>query len=412
MFKKIKELFTCNDCACNLPKFEKWKIENNRPIFVKINHFIFHSIWAIPSFFILLFIIFETTFSLGGYIASYIDSFWTYLLNLLWIQNIFFLAIWWGIFWLLVYLPNIIILYIFLYYLNDSGILSAYSKRFDKFLKKMKISWKWFLSMFLWFGCTVPAILSTSMIKNKKEQIIVVMSLPFISCSAKLPVFTLLVSAFIPHKYQTIVLFSLYFLWVLMAIIIAKVFAKILKHNECSWKYDLIVYKIPSFKNILKEVFDVIKDFMKKVGIFIIPVSIILSLMFSYPNKHESYGYKIWKYIWKVFEPVWFNEKMSISIIPGLVGKETIVSTLWSLYYIDDLQDNSSLIKKMKEDKSINIAGVISYMLFILFYTSCIGSVLAARSVLWNKYAFIFFLYPILLAYFISFVVYHILIMF
>ncbi len=414
----IKKLFnsSCSSCDCNLnyKNTTKDKIMNKNKYFQKIDRFISQSIFALPVFFILLFWIFELTFKLWWFIADYIDGFSNYLVNVLWITNMFLLSIWWGVFWLLIYLPNVIILYFFLYFLNDSGIMQAFSKRFDKYLQKIGISGKWFLSMFLWFGCTVPAILSTKMIENKKEQIIVVMALPFISCSAKLPIFVLLISAFIPDKFQSFALMWLYLLWIIMAILSAKIFWKILKHNNCALKNELVIYQIPSFKQIFYQILDVLWEFVKKVGVFIIPLSVALTMVFYYPNGDikTSYGTQVAKYTDVIFKPLWWNDKFSIAIFPGLIWKEIIVSTLWSLYYIDDTSDNSWLIQKMKQDPSISFPWVVSFMLFILFYTSCIGSVITAWKVLWRKWWIIFFLYPILLAYLVSFVVYHFLVIF
>lgn len=412
----IKKLFnsSCSSCECNLnySNIPKDKILNNNKIFKYIDHFISKSIFALPAFFILLFLIFELTFTIWWIVSDYIDSFSEYLLNMTWIENIIFVAIWWGVFGLLVYIPNVVILYFFLYFLNDSGILQAFSKRFDKYLQKIWISWKWFLSMFLWFGCTVPAILSTKLIENKKEQIIVVMALPFIPCSAKLPIFVLLISAFIPHKFQSLTLIWLYFIWILFAILSVKFFWKILKHNNCSLKHELVIYTLPSLKQILYQIYDVLWEFVKKVWLFIIPMSMILTLVFYYPNGDikTSYWANLVKCTQSIFKPLGWNEKMSIAIFPWLIWKEIIVSTLGSLYYIDDVSDNSSLIKKIRQDKTITLPWVISFMLFILIYTSCIGSVITAWRVLWPKWWIVFFLYPILLAYIVSFIAYRMLV--
>ena len=180
----------------------KLKIKEYSEFEKTLDKFITKSKLTIPLFFILLFIVFEMTFTVWNFFANVIDLFWNYILNLSWIENKFFIAAFWWIMGILIYIPNVFILYFFLYLLQDSWLLPRISFVFDKYLKKIGLSWEWFLSMFLGFGCTVPAILSTKTIKNKSERILTIMILPFISCSAKLPVFVLLISAFIPAYLQ------------------------------------------------------------------------------------------------------------------------------------------------------------------------------------------------------------------
>ncbi len=378
----------------------------------RLDNFITKSKLTIPIFFILLFFVFEMTFTVWNFFANLIDLFWNYLLNLSGVQNKFFIATFGWIMWILIYIPNVFILYFFLYLLQDSGLLPRISFVFDKYLKKIWLSGEWFLSIFLWFGCTVPAILSTKHIHNRSERILTIMMLPFISCSAKLPVFVLLISAFIPSYLQAFSLILIYIFWILMWIISNYILQKFLVHKKNNFKINLPHYRIPNIKFILFKIYEVLKDFLTKITVFILPFSIILTLLFSYPNSNDinkTYWAKIWQAIWVVFKPLWFNDKMSISVISGLVWKEVIVSTLWSLYYLNDSSDNSRLVKKIRDDKSINFSNAISFLVFILLYTACMGAVFTARAEIWNKWWFIFFVYPIIFAWIISFVVYNIL---
>ena len=400
MIKKIKSKIECD--TYNV--FEK-----------KLDKFITRSKLTIPLFFILLFIIFEITFSFWNLIANLIDSWANYLFSLTWIENKFINAIFWWILWILVYIPNVFILYFFLYLLQDSWILPRVSYVFDRYLKRLWLSWEWFLSMFLWFWCTVPAILSTKVIKDKNERILTVMFLPFISCSAKLPVFVLLISAFIPSYLQSITLILVYILWIIFWIISNFFLSRFLKHKTYKLKINLPKYKIPDFKKIFYKIYEVLKDFLVKISFFILPFSIVLTLAFSYPNSNDikdTYWAKIWQEIGILFKPLWFNDKMSISIISWLVWKEVIVSTLWSLYYLDDTSNTTRLVKKIQDDKTINIANAISFLIFILLYTPCMGSIFTTKIELWNKWAFIFFIYPIIFAWIISFIFYNIFIIF
>jgi len=377
-----------------------------------LDKFITRSKLTIPLFFVLLFIVFEITFTFWNFLANFLDIFFSYIFNLTWIQNTFVNAIYWGIVWVFIYIPNVFILYFFLYLFEDSGLLPRISYVFDKFLRKLWLSWNWFLSMFMGFGCTVPAIMSTKSIKNIKEKILTIMMLPFISCSAKLPVFVLIISAFVPWYLQSITLISLYFIWILFWLLSNYILRKFLKHKSEKFIVNLPHYKIPKLKDILFKILLVLKEFLVKISVFIIPFSIILTLAFSYPNWEKienTYWAKIWQTIWVVFKPLWFNDKMSISVVSWLVWKEIIVSTLWSLYYLDDTDNTDRLIKKIREDKTINYKNAISFLIFILLYTACVWAVFTARAELWNKWWFIFFAYPIIFAWIISFIIYNIL---
>jgi len=390
----------------------KLKCDNYTLFERRLDKFITRSKLTIPLFFVLLFIIFEITFSVWNFFASIIDVFANYLYSQTWIENKFVNAVFWWIVGILVYIPNVFILYFFLYLLQDSGLLPRVSYVFDKYLKKIWLSGEWFLSMFLWFGCTVPAILATRAVHDKKERILTVMMLPFISCSAKLPVFVLLISAFIPAYLQSISLILIYIFWILMWMISNYFLHKVLKHETCKLKIHLPHYKIPKLKPIIKKIYDVLKDFLVKISFFILPFSIILTLAFSYPSSEkieDTYWAKAWQTIWTIFRPLWFNDKMSISVISGFVGKEVIVSTLWSLYYLDDTDSTDRLVKKMQNDKTIDFASAMSFLVFILLYTACMWAVFTAKLELWSKWAFIFFAYPIIFAWIISFIVYNIL---
>ena len=373
-----------------------------------IDRFITKSKFMLPLFLLLLFLIFEVTFSLWNIVADSLDTVLNYVYDLTWINNIFINAIFWGILWLAVYFPNIIILYFFLFLLKETQILPRISYIFDKKLQKIGLSGNSFISLFMWFWCTIPAILSTKDIINKKEKILTIMMLPFISCSAKLPVFVLFVSIFIPEKLQSITLIGIYILWIILWIISTVILTKIIKHKKQKLIINLPNYKIPNLRKILKEVLFMLKDFFFKIWMYVIPFSIILSLIFNYPDNQKienTYGARIWNYAQIIFEPLGFNKEMSISAISGLIAKEVTVSTLGSLYYIKD-DDTNGLIKKVKSDTTINIFSSISFILFILLYTPCIWAIFTARRELWNFWWMIFLFYPLIFAWIISFVTY------
>ena len=400
--------FKCSKNICST----KTQIKKPLKFSEKINNFIFHNKFSGIVFFLMIFLVFEITFKIWGLIANYIDQIGWLLMFHLHSQNIFLISTISAIFGLLMYLPNIVILYFFLYLLNDSGILTAYSVKFDKFLNKLWISWSGFLSMSLRFGCTVPAILSTKNLPTK-EKIIIIMSLPFIPCSAKLPIFVLLISLFVPETFQSLALLWLYLIAIIFSIISLKIVSTILHYKPCI-KTRLLTYQIPSIKQIFVKILEVLKEFIFKIWIFVIPITIWLTLLFKLPNWdiQTSYWKQIWEKIAVIFQPLWFTEKMSISLISGLIWKELIVSTLSNLYAIEN-PHNTSLIKEhLQKDPSINLKNTISFLLFILLYTTCIGSIITASRQLGWKFGLLFAITPFVIAYLISLIIYQALILF
>jgi len=379
----------------------------------KIDKFITKSKFVMPLFLFLLFFIFEITFSIWNIIAEYLNLFFNNIYSLTGIDNIFITAIFGGFLWLTVYFPNIVILYFFLFLLKDSWILPRISYVFDKKLQTIGLSGNWFLSLFMGFWCTIPAILSTKAVENKKEKILTIMMLPFISCSAKIPVFVLFISIFIPSKFQSLVLMWIYILWILFWVISTFILSRVIKHKKQKLVINLPNYKLPNIKEIIKKVFSMIKDFVVKIWVYVVPFSIILTLLFIYPQWEKienTYGWKVGNYIQVVFEPIWFNREMSIAVISWLIAKEVTVSTLGSLYYIKDW-DTDGLINKIKNDESVSMFSGISFMIFVLLYTPCVWAIFAARRELWNKWWMIFFFYPLLFAWIMSFLAYQSLIL-
>lgn len=400
--------FKCSKNICST----KAQIKKPLKFSEKINNFIFHNKFSGIVFFLMIILIFEFTFKIWWLIADYIDQIGGLIISNLHSYNIFLTSTISAIFGLLMYLPNIIILYFFLYLLNDSGILTAYSVKFDKFLNKLWISWHWFLSMSLGFGCTVPAILSTKNLPTK-EKIIVIMSLPFIPCSAKLPIFVLLISLFVTKSFQSLALLGVYLLSIIFSIISLKIVSSILHYKPCI-KTRLVTYKIPSIKQIFVKILEVLKEFIFKIWIFVIPITIGLTLLFKLPNWdiQTSYWKQIWEKISVIFQPLGFNEKMSISIFPGIIWKELIVSTLSNLYAIEN-PHNTSLIKEhLQQDSNINFKNTISFLIFILLYTTCIGSIITAFRQLGWKFGLLFAIIPSIVAYLVSLIIYQALILF
>ena len=376
-----------------------------------IDRFITKSKFILPIFLILIFLIFEVTFTFWNFIAFYLDIFLNYLYSLAWVESKLMDAIFGWVAWIFVYIPNIIILYFFLFLLNDSWLLPRISYVFDKYLRKIWLTWASFLPLFMGFGCTIPAILSTKNIESNKERILAIMMLPFVSCSAKIPVFVLFTSIFVPAKLQSITLVFIYLVWIMFWIFSNYFLSKLLKHRNYKFEINLPNYRFPKIKIIFREIYDMLKEFVVKIGIYILPFSVILTLAFTYPleeNIENTYGWKVWEYIQVVFEPLGFNQEMSISVLSWLIWKEITVSTLGSLYYIQDWE-TEWLINKIKKDDDVTFFSAISFLLFILIYSPCVWAIFTAKKILWNMWWFIFFLYPLVFAWIVSFWIYNLL---
>lgn len=374
-----------------------------------IDRFITKSKFIVPAFLILIFLVFEATFTIWNILAEYLDIFFNYLYWLTWIENTFINSVFWWIIWVLIFIPNIFILYFFLYFLNDSWILPRISYVFDKYLKKIGLSWSSFLTLFLWLWCTIPALMSTSHIKWKKEKILAAMMLPFVSCSAKIPVYVLFTAIFIPAQLQSITLILIYLIGIILGIISNIVLSKILKYKKDKFSINLPRYRLPNITEMSKKITETIWHFIKKIAIYIIPFSILLTWAFSYPTENKlenTYWAKAGEYINVVFEPIWFNETMSIAAISWFIWKEITVSTIWALYYIKE-EDENWLIDKIKNDKSIDYISAISFILFILLYTPCIWATITATKILGKFWWFMFIVYPLIFAWIVSFVTYN-----
>jgi ferrous iron transport protein B len=223
----------------------------------------------------------------------------------------------------------------------------------------------------------------------------------------------LLISLFVPETFQSLALLWLYLIAIIFSIISLKIVSTILHYKPCI-KTRLLTYQIPSIKQIFVKILEVLKEFIFKIWIFVIPITIWLTLLFKLPNWdiQTSYWKQIWEKIAVIFQPLWFTEKMSISLISGLIWKELIVSTLSNLYAIEN-PHNTSLIKEhLQKDPSINFKNTISFLIFVLLYTTCIGSIITASRQLGWKFGLLFAITPFVIAYLISLIIYQALILF
>jgi len=388
----------------------------------RIDEILLHKYFGLPIFLLIMFLIFQLTFFFGSFPMKGVQNIFKFLasfLDYVWPADVYTLlrslvadGVITGVGTVLTFLPNILILFFFISFLEDTGYMARAAFLLDRLMHKIGLHGKSFIPMLIGFGCSVPAIMSTRFIESKKDRLVTVLALPLIVCSAKLVVFTLLIPAFFVQPYQSIVLFSLYIIGIILAILVIKIFKIVLfKEATFSFVIELPSYKVPSFFSSILHMWDKSKEYLKKAGTLIFGFSIILWALGSFPvhkkDISDNYLGKIGSSMEKVFKPLGFDWKVNTSLISSVVSKEVFVAQLGIIYAIKDSADVRQLQQDLKKDYSTFQAFCI--MLFILISTPCIATIAITKketnSYLWAIFQF---LYLSVLAYIVTFFVYQI----
>lgn len=393
----------------------------------KIDAIILNKWLGIPIFLFLMWGVFQATFTLGAIPMDWIDgligklqeglanglpeSLWTSVL----VDGIVG-----GVGATLIFLPPILLLFFFLSILQQSGYLARTAYLLDSLMQKIGLGGKSFVPLLMGFGCSVPAIMATRTLTSRKEKIITSMMVPFMSCGAKLPVYTLFISAFFSDKNQGNVLFALYVFGILMGIFSGMFFNKFVKDKKRALLLEVPDYTLPKIKNVWRYVWGSAKEFLKKAGIVILPLSILLWFLFSFPLQdqtienenlgspiEQSYAAQIGKTVEPIFKPLGFDWRISTGLIAGLGAKEVFVSTFGTMYSLDE-DDEQGLIAKLQNDPIFTPLTVISLLIFVLIYTPCVAVLGILKQELGTKWALIGLIYPTVLAWILSFLVYQI----
>ncbi|MFZ4740235.1 MAG: ferrous iron transport protein B [Bacteroidales bacterium] len=397
----LKETFRYKKHPSDLPSITK-----------RIDNILTHKIWGYPIFIFFLWIMFQSTFKLGKYPVSWIEDLVSFTANLfqIWIpegmlKDLLINGVIHGVGGVIVFLPNILILFLFISIMEDTGYMARAAFIMDKLMHKIGLHGKSFIPLIMGFGCNVPAIMSTRTLENKSDRILTILINPFMSCSARLPVYILITSA-IFADYAGTVLFSVYMIGILLAIIVAIIFSKfVFKSKDVPFVMELPPYRIPTFRATYKHVWHKSGQYLKKMGGVILFASIIIWALGYFPRKsnkeiifnkkikdtehsynqkiavalphdtviinkekinsiknielemeahrHEnSYIGKIGHFIEPVMRPLGFDWKMSVSLLAGTAAKEIVVSTMGVIYQADDNADehSSALIDKLKNE--------------------------------------------------------------
>ncbi|MDR1542983.1 MAG: ferrous iron transport protein B [Prevotellaceae bacterium] len=406
-----------------------------KTITAKIDKIVTNRYLAYPIFFAVLFLIFEATFFLGKYPMDWIDFLVKktgVLVQILLSDGIFkdmlVDGIISGVGSVLVFLPNILILYFCMTLLDTSGYMARAAFIMDKLMHKIGLHGRSFIPLMMGFGCNVPAIMATRTIENRNSRMITIMISSLISCSARLPIFILFVGAFFP-KHEGIALFGIYLTGILLAAILAKIFKKFIFHREeTPFVMELPSYRVPTVKHLARETWEKCAQYLKKIGTTILVGSIIIWALSYFPvNQHNnayeqqanSYLAKIGKAIEPALKPLGFDWKISVSLLTGVAAKEVVISTLGVLYNVQDDGNQAEMDKKLSAKLQAEVrsdgtrvftpAVAIAFMLFVLIYFPCIATIATIKqetnSWLWASFAA---LYTIILAWLIAFITYNI----
>lgn len=386
------------------------KIENvSDDLSSKIDKVVLHPVFSLPLFFLTLFLIFQLVFTLGGPLAGLLESFFGILgdfVGSLWaegsesiIKSLIVDGIIGGVGGILVFSPFIFLVFFAIALLEDSGYMSRVAVIMDRWMSKIGLSGKSFMPMILGLGCTVPAIMGARIIENKFERLATIMVTPFMSCGARLPVYLLIVAAFIPGGYQAVALLSIYLVGVVVAATVAKLLRlSVFKGEENPLIIELPSYSKPTLRSIFLLTWERGKHFLEKAGTLILAASIILWILnffprideskldsslteeqISYIQAEQSYSGKIGKFIepaFKVFDADW---KVASSFLASLAAKELFVSQMSILNAMseDEGEDSELLQGKIKEQYSF--ATAMAIIMLILLSAPCIATFAAVK---------------------------------
>lgn len=384
-----------------------------------IDSIVTHRIWGFPVFFLFMFLMFEITFVLGaypqGWIESLVDALGTFISNNMSegpLKDLLIDGIIGGVGGVIVFLPNILILYLFISLMEDSGYMARAAFIMDKIMHKMGLHGKSFIPLIMGFGCNVPAVMASRTIENRKSRLVTILINPLMSCSARLPIYLLLVGVFFP-QHASLVLLSIYSLGIILAVIMARLFSRFLvKGDDTPFVMELPPYRMPTSKAIFRHTWEKGAQYLRKMGGIIMVASIVIWALGYYPRpdasadlaqqQENSYIGRIGKAIEPVMEPLGFDWKLSIGILSGVGAKELVVSSLGVLYADDAEVDQTTLAERLP----ITPLVAYGYMVFVLLYFPCIATLAAIRQEAGSwKWAAFAATYTTVLAWIMSFAV-------
>jgi ferrous iron transport protein B len=423
----------------------------------KIDNILTNQILGFPIFILSISLAFFATFKLGTYPMTWIENFVSFVSQSTaailpdgMFKDLVINGIIDGTGSVLVFLPNILILFFFISFMEDSGYMARAAFIMDKIMHRFGLHGRSFIPMVMGFGCNVPAIMATRTLRSSSDRILTMLIIPFMSCSARLPVYVLFITAFFPEN-PALVLSTIYFGGILIAFLTAQILSRtIFRNKETPFVLELPPYRIPTLKNITIHMWDKARQYLQKIGgVILIGVIIIWALGYfpreSHPNQasknevfitqndtiknevltskssqlENSYLGQIGQFIQPVMAPLGFDWKMSIALLAGLPAKEIIVSTMGVLYQVDDGDNqHAGLSEKLVEEryvsgpkigtKVITTPVAFAFLAFVLIYFPCLGVIATIRNesgkVKWALFAVV---YTTAVAWIVSFAIFN-----
>ena len=444
------------------------KVKDKRTRKRELDDLLTHKLLGFPIFLFFMWLMFQATFTLGSYPMELIDTGVGLLSSFLQttmsegaLRDLLVDGIMGGVGGVIIFLPNILILFFFISLMEDTGYMARASFIMDKLMHKIGLHGKSFIPLVMGFGCNVPAIMATRTLDNKKDRILTMIITPFMSCSARLPVYVLLISAFFPHN-QGLVLFSIYIIGITLAILVALVMKRVVfSKKDVPFVMELPPYRIPTLKNTTIHMWHKGVQYLKKMGNVILTASILIWALGYFPRnvnysedydvqieslktnsqlsqmekdhqvgslevkreaerQEKSYIGRLGHAIEPVIEPLGYDWKMGVSILTGLAAKEIVISTMGILYQADLHADESSDTLKENLIKQEHASGILKgqkvftplvafgFMLFVLIYFPCVAVIAAIKKESNWKWALFTMVYTTVIAWIVAFLTYQI----
>ena len=362
---------------------------------------------GLPLFLLVLIIMFTATFVLGQYPMDWIDEGVAWLGNAIgtmfpegMVRDMLIDGIISGVGSVIVFLPQILILYFFISFMEDSGYMARAAFIMDKLMHKMGLHGKSFIPLVMGFGCNVPAIMATRTIESRRSRLVTMLILPLMSCEARIPVYIMIIGTFFAVKYQSLVMMSLYLAGIILAALISKILTKyVFKGEDTPFVMELPPYRFPTWKAVSRHTWEKGKQYLKKMGGIILVASIVVWALGYFPHnesldrrqqQEQSYIGMIGKTVEPIFQPQGFSWKLDVGLIAGVGAKEIVASTLGVLYADDDSfgdddsfedsisEKNQRLFNLMSQD-GITPLTALCFLLFTLIYFPCIATISAIK---------------------------------
>ena len=429
-----------------------------------IDAFATHKLWGFPIFFFLMWLMFYCTFHIGAYPQEWIETVVGWIGSGIeaWIpdgtlKDLLVDGIIGGVGSVIVFLPQIMILYLFISFMEDSGYLARAAFIMDRVMHRLGLHGKSFIPLIMGFGCNVPAIMATRTIESRSSRLITTLITPFMSCSARLPIYLLLAGTFFP-AHAGWVLFGLYVLGILMAMMTARLMRRFFfKVDETPFVMELPPYRLPTWRSTLSHMWDKCAQYLRKMGGLILIASLIVWFLSYYPRTQagesvehhyeNSYLGRVGKVCEPVFEPLGLNWKASVALLSGVAAKEIVVSTMGVLYSetpttatndqaditeapetaspslgtsteapvpndnasaADEHEETANIAQRLRASGDLTPAAALGMLVFILIYFPCLATVAAIASESGWKWAIGSVVYSTTLAWIVGYVVYHI----